>query len=224
MRITYLAPALAALTLAGCAGGSPFPAAHNRSLDSVHQPIVRVDSLVFDADASSGQLEPAEAHRVSDWFDAMELHYGDRVSIDEAGSNPPLAARQMVAELVNQRGMLLQEHAPVTGGAIAPGRMRIVITRSAARVDGCPNWATNNVRSSNTTNSNYGCASNSNLAAMVADATDLVHGQVRTGNDPLTASKAISTFRDRPPTGAGDLRNNSTQGGGGGGGSSGGGQ
>ena len=68
------------------------------------------------------------------------------------------------------------------------------------------------------TTSNYGCASNANLAAMVADPTDLVAGQRGTGNDPLTASKAIEAYRTAPPTGAGGLSNTNTGGGGGGGG------
>ncbi len=228
MRLTHFAPLAVALVVSGCAGfggGDRDHARLNRSLDSVHQPVVRIDSLVFDADASDGQLSPVETQRISDWFDAMELRYGDRVSIDETVALAPRPARDAVAALVAQRGMLLQDHAPMTSGTIAPGRMRIVLTRATARVDGCPNWGTRNVRSANTTTSNYGCATNANLAAMVADPTDLVHGQSRTSNDPLTASKAITSFRDRPPTGAGGLQGGGTQGGGAApGGSSGGGQ
>lgn len=215
-RIVFLAPALAALALAGCAGGSGnVGSTHNRSLDSVHQPVVSFASYVFDADASDGMLSPTETRRVNDWFDAMEVRYGDRVAIDEASSNAPRAARDTVAMLIARRGMLLQDSAPITTGDIAPGRMRVVITRSSARVDGCPDWSTRHVRSSNTTTSNYGCATNANLAAMVADASDLVHGTSRGSNDPLTASKAISTYRNRPPTGAGGLSGGGTQGGGG---------
>ena len=52
-------------------------------------------------------------------------------------------------------------------------------------------------------NSNYGCATNANMAAMVANPADLVRGQRRDTNDPLTASKAINAYRNAAPSGAG---------------------
>lgn len=206
MRIKILAPVAAmGLALAGCMGSSGGAEA-NRSLDSVHQPVVSINNYVYDATATSGNLTPAELRRVSDWLDAMHVRYGDRVAIDDAAGSVPRPARDAIAMLIAQRGMLLSDYAPITAGEIAPGRVRVVLTRSTARVDGCPNWDTRSATgSSNTTTSNYGCATNANLAAMVADATDLVRGANRSSNDPLTASKAIDAYRNAPPTGAGGL-------------------
>ncbi len=212
MRMKVMAPAIViGLSLSGCLGlGNGEGAQFNRSLDSVHQPVVQINSIVYDADAGSGTLSPVELRRVQDWFDSMNVRYGDRIAIDDASGTTPRAARDALAMLVAQRGMLLAEHAPITTGAIAPGHMRIVLTRSTAAVPGCPDWGTRSAAlSTNNTTSNYGCASNANLAAMVADATDLVRGQTNTSNDPLQASKAISTFRTAPTTGAGGLSNDS---------------
>jgi pilus assembly protein CpaD len=62
--------------------------------------------------------------------------------------------------------------------------------------------------------SNYGCASNAALAAMVADPTDLIQGrEAGTGGDTATASKAIRAYRDTAPTGTKGLKNESTKGG-----------
>ncbi len=216
MRIAILATAMTTgLALAGCINSGPA----NRSLESVHQPIVSVNNYVLDADASSGILSPTETRRVSDWLDAMQIGYGDQIAIDDsAASNTSRAARDTVAMLLARKGLLLANHAPLTGGAIRSGSIRVVITRASARVPGCPDWGT---RSStdfqNATTSNYGCATNANMAAMVADANDLVHGQSSTGNDPLTASRAIGTYRAATPTGAGGLNSNSTSGSSGGG-------
>ncbi len=222
MRMKVMAPAIIiGLSLSGCLGsGGGDSAAMNRSLDSVHQPVVQIRSFVYDADAGSGTLSPTELRRVRDWFDSMNVRYGDRIAIDDASGTTPRAARDALAMLIAQRGMLISEHAPITTGAIAPGQMRIVLTRSTAQVPGCPDWGTRTaITTTNTTTSNYGCASNANLAAMVADATDLVRGQSSQTNDPLQASKAITTFRTAPPTGAEGLStDNSATGGGAGGG------
>jgi pilus assembly protein CpaD len=186
--------------LSGCMGGSN--AEMNRSLDSVHQPVVRVSSYVLDADAASGMLTPTEMRRVGDWLDAMEVGYGDRVAVDETAAFNSRAARDAVAMLVARKGLLLAENAPMTSGAIAPGSIRIVITRASARVDGCPNWDTRTSNNwSNATTSNYGCATNANLAAMVADPNDLIAGEGADSSDPLTASRAIGAYRAAPASG-----------------------
>ena len=50
--------------------------------------------------------------------------------------------------------------------------------------------------------SNFGCAVNGNLAAMVANPEDLVHGREGSAvNDTLTATKAIDAYRKAEPTG-----------------------
>jgi len=109
--------------------------------------------------------------------------------------------------------LLIDAAAPVTSGEIAPGKVRVVVSRTSANVPSCPDWSdkAGNDLNSNTM-SNYGCAINSNLAAMVANPEDLVYGQRATGaNDASTASKAIKTYRDRPSTGAGTLKQESSR-------------
>src|SRR3546814_14284849 len=66
----------------------------------------------------------------------------------------------------------------VTRGSVPAGMVRVVATRSTARVDNCPDWSAPshpNVQASTT--SNFGCASQSNLAAMIADPNDLLAGK-----------------------------------------------
>lgn len=216
-NLSIIPMAALGLALAGCMGGTNGEG--NRSLDSQHQPVVSIQSYVFDAETTSNGIAPMELRRVSDWFDALGVRYGDRIAIDHGSEGyRNRAATDAVAALVARRGMILADYAPITSGAIAPGRVRIVITRSTARVDGCPNWSSNSaIGTASHTTSNYGCATNANLAAMVADATDLVRGQTRTSNDPLTASKAIEAYRTAPPTGAEGLEESGSQGGNGGG-------
>ena len=50
------------------------------------------------------------------------------------------------------------------------------------------------------TDANYGCAINSNLAAMVADPTDLIHGKSYDATDTRSAIRAIKAWHEAEPT------------------------
>lgn len=200
-----------ATALAGCTGS----AYSNRSLESVHQPLVRNATYHFDVAAANGDLPPSEQGRLEGWLDAMGVRYGDRIAVEDSSTYGAAAAQATVRSIVEKRGLLLSREAPVTEGSVAPGHLRVVITRASAHVPGCPDWASNySINPTNATSSNYGCATNSNLAAMVADPNDLIKGASNDRSDPAAATKAIKTYREKPQTGAGELRGQSTSNGG----------
>lgn len=183
---------------------------YNRTVESIHQPVVQRSDYVLDV--SGDGLDPAESARVQDWLDAIGLRYGDRIGLDDSaggkGSNAAIAA------IVESYGLFLGTRAPVTEGAIAPGQVRIVVSRSSASVPGCPDfsqWSQPNFTAASS--SNYGCAINSTLAAMVADPEDLVRGQDRRGSDADTAAKAIRIWRNADPTAKNGMKIESTKGG-----------
>src|SRR3546814_7109525 len=66
---TWTALALAT-TLAGCTGA----ANSNRSLESVHQPVVRNAIYQFDVLAANGALPPSEEGRLQGWLERSEEH------------------------------------------------------------------------------------------------------------------------------------------------------
>lgn len=207
---TWTALALAT-TLAGCAG-SPYS---NRSLESVHQPVVRNNIYQFDVAATGGELPPSEQGRLQGWLDAMGVQYGDRVAVEDPSLYGASSAQATVRAMVERRGLLLSRDAPVTTGTVPEGHLRVIVTRASASVPGCPNWdSKSSLNPVNATSSNYGCAINSNLAGMVADPNDLIKGKRDTGNDPAAATRAIQTYRTKPQTGAGDLKQTATSGGG----------
>lgn len=195
------------LVLGGCGG-----VATNKSLYSVKQPVVERSSYTFDVRTSQSGLTIPEQQRLDSWFDAMELGYGDRVSIDDPLASD--ATREAVSELAGRRGILVDSGAPLTSGAVQPGYARVVLTRSTAAVPGCPDWsAKSDMNYNNATSPGYGCAVNSNLAAMVANPEDLIEGQKGTGETVIMSStKAIATYREQAPTGADGLTNNETGG------------
>jgi pilus assembly protein CpaD len=205
---TWTVLALAS-SLAGCSGS----AYGNRSLESVHQPVVSNTILQFDVAARGGDLPPSEQARLQGWFDAMGLRYGDRVAIEDPSLYGATAAQSAIRAMVERRGLLMSTDVPVTTGGVPSGHVRVTIARASAHVPGCPDWATKySANIVNATSSNYGCATNSNLAAMVADPNDLIKGARNEGSDPAAATRPINTFRTKPQTGVGDLKASSTSG------------
>ncbi len=194
---------LASSGLSGCVGGgggSSVP--ENRGLDSIHQPVVSRADFVFDIPAEGGAVYPADASRLSSWMDALKVGYGDRLSIDTNGLYDTANLRQLVNTLAARKGLLVDLAAPVTAGEIAPGSARVVVSRMQARVDGCPDWRrTDGYDPKGNVSSNFGCATNRNLSAMIADPADLVSG--KTTEDPAAASyKSGAAQGNRNQTGS----------------------
>ena len=190
------------LTLAGC-GGMPT----NNSLYSLKQPVIDRENFSLDVNTMSNGLPVSEQVRLNGWFEAMNLGYGDRVSIEDPGANP--AVTNAVNELAGRYGIIVSDTAPTTEGFLQPGQARVVITRTTAEVPGCPDWsAKSDMNYNNATSPGYGCAVNSNMAAMIADPEDLLEGQEGTGETVVaTGNKAINALREAAPSGAGGLGN-----------------
>ena len=117
------------------------------------------------------------------------------------------AARSDVARVASRYGMLLSQGSPVAQGAVNPGSVRVVVSRTRASVPNCPNWREESQPNfANHSMSNFGCAVNSNMAAMIADPNDLVWGREGTGvGDADTSSRAIRSYRNAKPTGENGL-------------------
>ncbi len=197
------------LALSAC-GDTP----NNRSLYSVKQPVVERQTYTLDLVAGAGGLSVPEQQRLSDWFESLDLRYGDRVALDGAIANE--AVHEDVAALAGRHGLLLTNEAPLTTGQLQPGTVRVVITRSLAHVPGCPDWSDKFASNlENATSDGFGCAVNTNIAAMVADPEHLLHGAEGTGETVVMSStKAIESYREQDVTGAQGLSQVSSQSGG----------
>jgi len=177
----------------------------DQGLASANVPVVTTADYVFDAAAPGGALAQGESERLSGWFQGLGLGYGDTVYVD-AGYAP--AARAQVAQIAGRYGMLVTAGAPATAGMVNPGSVRVVVARRRAEVPGCPNWNRPAAPDPyNRSMSNYGCSVNSNIAAMVANPEDLIHGRDGTGvTDTWVASRAIEMYRTTPPSGTKGLQ------------------
>lgn len=197
-RHSPLIPALIpALLLGGCMG------TQNRGVESIHQPVVARQHYALDLQTAGDELARGESARLNDWLVTLNLRYGDKVAIDDPASYR--GARRDVSRVVGGYGLLLDDGRPITAAPVAPGTVRVVVSRMEASVPGCPDWSRNASHEfDNHTSSNYGCATNASLAAMIANPEDLVHGQ---SGGPVTdaarARKAIDALQKTAPSGGG---------------------
>jgi pilus assembly protein CpaD len=215
-KTDFLRSTGAALALGLVLAATPASAGRRieRGVEPIHQPVVERTDFVFDlAPDGSGALGTVDARRLETWFRALNLRYGDHVTLAGSGTAPP-ATQAGVAEIVARFGLLVEGEAPVTAGDAPVGGLRIVVSRSVASVPGCPSWRDRAEANFNGgLSDNYGCATAMNLAAMVADPRDLVEGR-QTGVDDMNVvnGKAIKAYQEKAPTGAGALQSMSAGG------------
>ena len=200
---TFAAIVALGLGASACAvNNEPLTAVNNPSPYSVHQPVVQRTDFVIDLTTSGDRVPQSELQRLNAWFASIGVAYGDRISIDEPRGYESASARADVAGVAGDYGLLLAEGAPILNGEVPPGSIRVIASRMVASVPGCPDWSEETGEMSVNTSSNYGCATNSNLASMIANPEDLIHGQEGTGvGNAATAGRAVRVYRDRTPTG-----------------------
>ncbi len=137
MRNSKFLTALAAsMTLAGCAAGSM--GTTNTSMYSVHQPVVERTNFAIDLNSDGDGISAVEQQRLGEWFDALRLGYGDRVSVDFGSCYADQSRLISVSKVASDRGVLLDGVAPVTAGQSCAGHGPRVVTRSKASVPSCP--------------------------------------------------------------------------------------
>jgi pilus assembly protein CpaD len=211
---TFFAVAALGLTISGCTynPGRELTATSNPSLYSVHQPVVQRTDFVLDLSTSGDNVPASELQRLDAWFGSIDASYGDRIVIDEPQGYESASVRGDIARVAAAYGLLLSDGAPVLNGAVPPGRVRVIASRATASVPSCPNWTEDALESGSETSSNFGCATNANLAAMIANPDDLIVGQ-QDGSDlgsAGVAGRAIRIYRDRVPTGTQPLPSTTT--------------
>jgi pilus assembly protein CpaD len=183
----------------------------DRGIAPVNVPVVERADYALDLAAPGGALLAAEQQRLEGWFRTLRVGYGDVIYVDGGYSD---TARVQIGEVAARYGMLVEPGAPLTAGALPQGAVRVIVSRARATVPNCPNWSVPaQPNYNNRSMSNFACAVNSNLAAMVANPEDLIHGREGSGVvDPRTGAKALDAYREGKPTGADGLEKVSSKG------------
>lgn len=208
---TRFAIVLLASAVAGCT--TAMADQPSRGMTAVNQPVVTRTDYAMDVSAPDGTLPSSEEARLDGWFRSLGLGYGDTIYIDGEYAG---AARQDVARVAGRYGMMVSAAAPITAGSIQPGTVRVVVSRTRATVANCPNWdRPASPDFDNQQMSNFGCSVSGNMASMVADPQDLVHGrEAGPVADSITAAKAVHSYRAAKPTGEQGLQDINTKKGG----------
>lgn len=196
----YSLPVTQMLCAAGLVLSLAQPAAAQTGVDPIHQPIVQRSDYILDLPAEDG-LSAQDVQRLGSWLAALSPAYGDSIGLDPAGEAPDAEVRSLIANVVSHYGLTLAASAPVTQGVLAPRHIRIVLSRTTASVPGCPDWSrpgrTNSARFNL---SNYGCATNASLAAMVADPNDLLVGRkARPATLSPVSGRVIDAYKSNGP-------------------------
>ena len=198
------------IALASSVAACNTPDLADKGVAAVNVPVVTTADYVFDAAAPDGALAPGESDRLNGWFQGLGLGYGDAIYVDGPFAE---AARGQVAAVAGQYGMMVSAGAPVTTGDVQPGTVRVVVSRRRAEVPHCPNWSLPSQPNYDNRNmSNFGCGVNTNIAAMIANPEDLIHGREAGTTDVDAAAKAVLFYRSAPPSGSKGLTDVNTKG------------
>lgn len=182
--------------LAACGGA-------HRGMESAHQPVVTRSNYAIDLLAGPDGLASGEAQRLRDWLDTLAIAYGDTITLDDPNASP--GVRGDVAAIAGSYGLGLSRGLSVAAPT-APGMVRVTVARATASVPSCGALTGERrlVNFDQHTSHDFGCAVNGNMAAMVADANDLVRGKSDDAQSRADVNaKAIGGWRVARPTGAG---------------------
>jgi len=151
---------------------------------------------------TTGEMLTGEANRIDSFLSSIRFGYGDTVSLDVGDGPVPANRWRAVNAHLNQRGIWLEDRAPISGAAPRPGSAVLVIDRYVVSAPNCSDWGQNlSVNWSNGQSPNFGCSTTTLLGLMVANPRDLIHGQPDGGPVGEAATDAI--VRSRATRGAG---------------------
>lgn len=204
-RSRWLHPllAVAAIIMTGCAQGEA-DYSKAQSVKDIQVRWVSLDHPVLFEDGTS-VLSSSERFRLDSFIVGLSLRDSDRFLIDAGSGNglDPLAEAR--ANAIEQR---LRKHKPgviakaYRGGQAPRQGVRLVVGRYVALPPNCPDWSRPSASNpGNVADSNFGCATATNLSLMIADPADLVRGRSLAPGDGQALSLGIQRYR------AGEIRN-----------------
>lgn len=189
----FSVPVLLALGLSAC-GGSSAPT--NTSLSPTRIPTVSVDQVSHNLYFTNNRISDQEEAALFAFLRSVGPSFADRISIEDPN---PENAEARVASLTKILGRMGVGVASIKRVAdLSPGTARIVVSRASVKSDECPDWNDETeVTFKGAASSNYGCATRSNLAKMIADPTDLLEGRPLSGQGGATVAEPVARWNKR---------------------------
>ncbi len=217
--VYVLAAGVSALSLGACSSGGagsstgPVPAEYleGSPLDrNAIEVVKRTEFLEVDIHPEASTVSDADRRRIGAFIGAYQsTGQGPLiVSLPVSSANPQLAvaATAEARTIAYERGVKYEEIAGTTHGEGSGLNEPLVMayqTYEAIAPD-CKSFAEINVAdvTSNNELPNFGCAVRTNLAAMIADPSDLLGNRPLDAGDPVRRSIILDKFRNGESTGA----------------------
>lgn len=142
-----------------------------------------------------GAISSEERSRLKEFVTDISPRYGDVVTIevDDAHSAQWATAKSELRDL----GLRVSNAQGSYGGLLPGDTARVVVTRYVVKPPKCPDWRKQATPDfDNTQSSNFGCATATNLGAMIADPRDLVEGSEYSGPDAERAADAVRRYQE----------------------------
>ncbi len=188
----------ALVCLAGCMGDKAPPM--NTNLDTIYKASVKFADTSHMVEMRGGLLSSQEDAALSAFLNMNSVTYADRISLEAADAASMNKSKTAIDAVLSRVGLTVSNTTLTSG--FKPGEVRVVVTHSSVVMPECghferaasPNWQ-------NQTSSNFGCATRSNLAAMVANPADLVIGTPLGSPNAALVAKPVETWNSLGQTG-----------------------
>ena len=207
-RYSHLAVVSAlALSAAGCAAGFN-GAEHAMTVEEAHP--ISVDSqvvtLTIDADATTTDLSDRDKARLRAFANAYLVNGHGPLTITAPSGFADADGHEAAADIrqaLNDAGVSWESLSGATyrTGGDAGDQLIVSYTRYVATPSECGIWSGVRARDyRNLRSPNYGCATQNNIAAMLADPHDLIAPAAIAPRDAMATTRAIDAYRSGETT------------------------
>jgi pilus assembly protein CpaD len=196
MTATRLLLLAGIVLIAGCTTDEPTEQGWS---DPVPPKLSKVDFITLDHDVyftrGARTIAAGEVAGLTHFLKDNGVADGDTVTVNSPAGARSLAAGRQAAVVAELR--TLHVHA-VPAAATGPqaDAVRIHIGHAIVTAPRCPDWSKpEDDNPTNTPSSNFGCATEANLAQMVADPADLVSGKPVAATDGVVMARSVDLYR-----------------------------
>lgn len=192
---TLLLSGVASAALSACAGGAFNGPEHGMSIAERHP--IAVDSQTVTLTLNAASLSETDSARLAAFADAYHANGHGPITITSPSGGAEGAPE--IREALNDAGI---DYSQMNGATYQAGDEIVVsFKRYVATPSPCGIWTGVKGRNfRNIASPNYGCATQNNLAAMVADPRDLIEPAASDPRDAAAVVRGIEAFREGAST------------------------
>lgn len=156
--------------------------------------MVRLAHPVMAEPDGSAALSNESTANLENFSITNNIGYGDVVLFDQ-GSGVSGDRIEALTLWFQKKGTSFGEADGIFGAMPAAGNITIYVERHIAELPDCQRWSRDTLNDTNNASGQpFGCTSQSNLAAMIADPKDLITGE-RGSTSPNRTTKAVQVYR-----------------------------